>query len=129
MIVIDTSAVVAIMAREAEAETFAIRIGATRSKYMSAGNYLESAMIADRRFSGRQDLDLWFRDQAVDIVSVDRGQAEVAADAFARYGKGRHPASLNYGDCFAYALARTLRAPLLFKGRDFALTDVLRASV
>ena len=91
---------------------------------MSAGNYLESAILAETRFGGREDIDGWIRERRIEIIPVDHGLAELAADAFARFGKGRHPASLNYGDCFAYALAKHLRAPLLFKGEDFAKTDV-----
>lgn len=117
------------MAREPEAEEYATCLASASSKLMSAGNYLESAMVAEGRFGGRLDLERWLSDQRVDIVPVDRVLAEIAADAFARYGKGRHPAGLNYGDCFAYALAKQRNAPLLFKGNDFSRTDIAAALV
>ncbi len=77
---------------------------------------------------GRTILDAWIAARRIAVVPVDHTLAQIAADAFARYGKGRHPAGLNFGDCFAYALARSLNAPLLFKGDDFARTDVLAAA-
>jgi ribonuclease VapC len=94
---------------------------------MSAGNYLECAMIAESRFGGRAVLDNWLRERAIEIVSVDLPMAQGAAEAFRRFGKRTHQAALNYGDCFAYALAKSLDAPLLFKGCDFALTDIQSA--
>lgn len=92
---------------------------------MSAGTYLECAILAEGRgFGGRLVLDEWLAARQIEVLPVDRDLAQVAADAFALYGRGRHPAGLNYGDCFAYALAKSLRAPLLYKGGDFALTDI-----
>ena len=84
-------------------------------------------MLAVARFGGRSDLDEWLERRRIEIVPVDLALARLAADAFARFGKGRHPAALNYGDCFAYALAKANGAALLFKGTDFALTDVASA--
>lgn len=84
-------------------------------------------MIASARLGGRDVLDQWLRAEAIHVSAVDHEQARLAADAFSLYGKGRHPAGLNYGDCFAYALARHLGAPLLFKGRDFGQTDLASA--
>jgi ribonuclease VapC len=92
---------------------------------MSAGNYVEAVMVLEgRRLGSREDLDEWLALRRVEIVPVDLPLARLAADAFVRFGRGRHPAGLNYGDCFAYALAKHLRAPLLFKGDDFARTDI-----
>jgi ribonuclease VapC len=94
---------------------------------MAAGTYLECAILIVGRFGGTVDLDAWLARRAIAVIPVDHTLARLAADAFARYGKGRHPAGLNFGDCFAYALAASLGAPLLFKGEDFARTDVARA--
>lgn len=127
MIVIDTSVFVCIATGEADFPSYveAIRLAGPRS--MSAGNYLECAMIAESRLDGRTAVDRWLEAESIRIMSVDRDLAALAADAFARFGRGRHPAGLNYGDCFAYALAKSLRAPLLYKGADFALTDIRSA--
>lgn len=124
MIVVDTSAYVAIFRGEPEADRLSVALGEDPRRVMSAGSYLEAGILAATRFGGRGKLDGWLRERRIDITPVDREQAEIAADAFERFGKGRHPAGLNYGDCFAYALARKLGAPLLFKGDDFARTDI-----
>jgi len=76
---------------------------------------------------GQRNLDLFLATAAIDVVPFDRQQAELARAAFQRFGKGRHPAGLNLGDCYAYALAQTLGALLLFKGNDFSHTDVRMA--
>lgn len=128
MIVVDTSAVVAIAAREPDADLLSRALLKAPGRSMSAGNYLECAMVMiRRRLGGRAELDAWLRERRIAIIPVDRELAELAADAFIRFGKGRHPAGLNYGDCFAYALAKHLRAPLLFRGDDFAETDIASA--
>ncbi len=127
MIVVDTSVFVAIKGGEPEAASFGEALSRADGLSMSAGNYLESAMIAESRFSGRAALDAWLIDRRIRIQAVDLTTAQLAADAFARFGKGRHPAGLNYGDCFAYALAKSLDAPLLYKGKDFPQTDIRAA--
>ncbi len=128
MIVVDTSIFVAIMADEPDQSSFRKVLLNAEARSMSAGNYLEAVMVLEgRRLGSRQDLDEWLTLRRVGIVAVDLPSARLAADAFVRYGKGRHPAGLNYGDCFAYALARQLGAPLLFKGGDFAQTDITPA--
>jgi ribonuclease VapC len=127
VIVVDTSAVVAIFREEPERARLLTALTRASARSLSAGNYLECAMVLDRRAGGRADLDQWLYDRTVTIVPVDLALAQRAADAFVRFGKGRHPAALNYGDCFAYALARSLEAPLLFKGEDFARTDIVQA--
>jgi ribonuclease VapC len=127
VIVVDTSAVVAIFREQPERTRLLTALTRASARSMSAGNYLECAMVLDRRAGGRADLDQWLQDRTITVVPVDLALAQRAADAFVRFGKGRHPAALNYGDCFAYALARSLGAPLLFKGEDFARTDIARA--
>lgn len=127
MIVIDSSVFVAIATLEPDADALSEAMARAGRCVMSAGNYLECAMIAESRFGGRTALDAWIQRRGIDILPVDHGLARIAADAFARFGKGRHLAGLNFGDCFAYALARTLGAPLLYKGGDFARTDIAPA--
>jgi ribonuclease VapC len=85
-------------------------------------------MQARRGDDGARDLDLLLAKLRVDIAAVTASQADIARKAFRRYGRGRHPANLNFGDCFAYALAKDKSAPLLFKGNDFRQTDVMVAS-
>ncbi|TGD96412.1 type II toxin-antitoxin system VapC family toxin [Methylobacterium nonmethylotrophicum] len=128
MIVVDTSAFMAIVQDEPEAVAFMSRIALADRVVMSAGNYLECAMLARMRLSRPMDLDEWLARRGIAVMPVDHAQARLAAEAFVRFGKGRHPAGLNYGDCFAYALARSLDAALLFKGRDFSRTDVAPAN-
>lgn len=125
-LVIDPSVFVAILSNEPEADAFAAKIRAHPRRVMSAPGYLECAMVANRWQSGRADLDAWLERESIAVIAIDHALAVRAADAFARYGKGRHPAGLNFGDCFFYALASALDAPLLFKGEDFARTDLRR---
>ena len=121
--VVDSSAIVAILLREAGAQAFAECIGKHRRSVMSAANYVEVAIVARSRGQiGRELVDA-----TLDKVAVSTELARVAADAFASYGRGRHPARLNYGDCFAYALAKIRNEPLLFKGNDFSQTDLVPA--
>lgn len=127
--VIDSSAVIAIAFSEAEAETFEHLISSDPVKLMSAATLLELSMVIESRLgdAGGQELDLWLERSAVDIVPVDIVQTEIARQAWRRFGKGRHSASLNYGDCFSYALAIDRGEPLLFKGNDFSQTDIIPA--
>lgn len=124
--VIDTSAIVAILFGEPEAETFEAAIDRDPIRLLSAGNLLELAIVVGRRFGdpGDRELDLLVAKASLDVVSVGEEQISMARAGFRRFGKGRHPAGLNYGDCFAYALARISGEPLLFKGGDFSLTDL-----
>lgn len=126
-VAVDSSVFVALINREPDAERLVVVLRSKRRRYMSAGNYLECAMVADGRFGGRAQLDGWLARERVEVTPVDLHLARIAADAFAQFGKGRHPAGLNFGDCFAYALAKSLNAPLLFKGDDFARTDIASA--
>jgi len=124
--VIDTSALVAMLNDEPQAERFEAAVEADRTRLMSTASYLESAIVIETRFGepGGRELDLWLHRAAVDLVAVDADQADVARVAYRTYGKGRHRAGLNYGDCFSYALAKVSNQPLLFKGDDFSQTDI-----
>lgn len=123
--VVDTSVFIAAMANEPDYERYLAALLRASNRTMSAGNYLECAIVVQgRRLGAREDLDDWLNLREITVLPVDLGVARLAADAFDRYGKGRHRAGLNYGDCFAYALAKSLRAPLLYKSNDFALTDI-----
>lgn len=124
--VIDTSVLVAILAGEPERRMFIEAIEAADSRLMSTATFVEVSIIVETRHGaeGVRDLDLFLNRARIELVAVDDEQAHVARRAFSRFGKGRHPAGLNYGDCFAYALAMSAGEPLLFKGEDFARTDV-----
>ena len=124
--VIDTSALVAILSNEPERRTFNKRIAGAAGCFISAGSYLETAIVIEARYGceGVRDLAFYLQEAAVTVVPFNAQQAELARAAYAKYGKGRHRASLNFGDCFAYALAKGRGEPLLFKGEDFSLTDL-----
>lgn len=126
--VVDTSALIAILFDEPEKSVFASAIDGAANPKVSAVTRVEAMMV----YLGRRQSDPADIVDLVDIlglktIDVDRVQADRALDAFTRYGKGRHPARLNLGDCFAYALAATLNEPLLFKGDDFLKTDIVPA--
>lgn len=126
--VIDTSAIVAVLEREADSEDLLDRIAAAPRRLLSAANLVEASLVLEARrgeAAGRE-LDLFLHRAAVEVVAVDADQAERARRAWRTYGKGRHPAGLNYGDLFAYALAQATGDELLYKGDDFELTDVKR---
>ena len=127
--VIDSSALLAILFGEPEKRRFNELIGSHAVRLMSAASYLESAIIIDDRlgYEGARDLSLFLREADIEIEPVTLAQAEIARDAYRRFGRGNHVAALSFGDCFAYALAKTLDAPLLFKGGDFGQTDIKRA--
>jgi ribonuclease VapC len=124
--VIDTSALLAILL-EPERRAFNEAIEAADSRGMSVATLVELSIVIESRFGaeGLRDLDLFLQQAGIDLVAVDLEQAQVARRGLGRFGRGRHPAGLNYGDCFAYALAIVRGAPLLFKGEDFSQTDVL----
>lgn len=126
--VIDTSVLVAILFDEPDAERFEAAIESDPRRLMSAASVLETAMVVETRLgeAGGRELDLLLYKAQIDIVAVTAEQVEMARHAFRTYGKGRHPAGLNYGDCFAYALSKASGEPLLFKGNDFSQTDVER---
>ena len=126
--VVDTSAVSAILFGEAEGPVFMQALAGPGRKLMSAFTRLEVSIVVEARKgdAGARALDELLTASGIDTVPFDRGQAELALDAWRRYGKGRHPAGLNLGDCAAYALARFIGEPLLYKGEDFEKTDVGR---
>jgi ribonuclease VapC len=127
--VLDSSAVLAILFHEQESAAFAAAIEGDPRRLMSSANLLEAALVVEARHgeAAGRELDLLLRRAEVQVVPVDTDQVEVARSAWRRFGKGRHPAGLNFGDCFAYALAATTGEPLLFKGEDFGQTDLTLA--
>ena len=126
--VVDTSALFAILFKEPEAELFKQLIAQDPVRLISAATLLEATVVIESRRgeAGGNLLDLFLLRTGFEIVPVDADQVEVARYAWRHFGKGRHPARLNFGDCFAYALAAIRREPLLFKGEDFSRTDVPR---
>lgn len=126
MIVIDTSALVAALSGEPEGQRVNAALASSTSSWISAANYFECTTVLAARFGDDaiHDLRLYLHEAGIEIVPVDRDQADMALQAWQRFGKGRHPAALNFGDCFAYALASLRGAHLLFVGDDFARTDV-----
>jgi ribonuclease VapC len=124
--VVDTSALLAIFLAEPERKHFLDLITQAETRCISAANVLETGIVLEARrgeAAGRE-LDLFLHQAKFDTISADSDQIEIARIAWRRYGKGRHPAGLNFGDCFAYALAKTLGEPILFKGDDFKHTDL-----
>lgn len=124
--VIDSSALVAILRNEPERRRFNELIEADQVRLISAGTLLEVGIVLDARGgepAGRE-LDLFLHRSGFETAAFTEEQAETALSAFRRFGRGRHPAKLNFGDCFSYALSKTSGEPLLFKGEDFSKTDV-----
>lgn len=132
MIVVDTSALVAIMGDEPERRAFNERIEAAGGVSVSAASLLETRIVLFAR-SGENAvlaLDAFLLKSGIEVVEVSPRVGDIAFDAYRRYGRGTgHSAALNYGDCFSYALARHLDAPLLFKGNDFSQTDIRSAVI
>lgn len=129
--VIDTSALMAILQDEPERSDFIRAIERAESRVMSSATLVESSILLETRYgpAGVRDLDLFLARAGVEIIDVDREQADLARHAHGRYGRGNHPANLNMGDCFAYALARSTGQPLLAKGDGFPRTDLRLADV
>jgi ribonuclease VapC len=124
--VIDTSAILAILLQEPEAFVFADAIAKSQTRLVSTSTVLEATMVLESRLGelGRRELDLFLYATKTEIIAFDAEQLALARQAFRRFGKGKNPAGLNFGDCFSYALAKATGNPLLFKGIDFAQTDV-----
>ncbi len=124
--IVDTSAIVAVLFGEPEREDYEQAITEARPCRMSVANFLEAAMVVEARGdpSSADDLDRFVGEAPIELVPVTVDHARRARNAWRRFGRGNHPAGLNFGDCFAYALADATREPLLFKGEDFALTDI-----
>jgi ribonuclease VapC len=124
--VVDTSVVVAIMLREPDRRHFFDKILDAEVKQISTVSYMETGMVLTSRLgeAAEHALDQMLYETGITVVPVSLNHARVALVAFRQYGKGRHPAGLNFGDCFSYALAKSCAEPLLFKGFDFARTDI-----
>lgn len=130
--VIDASAVVAILREESGAEGLLRRLTAAGSRRISAASLLETAIVLEGKFGerGGDQLDLFLARAQIEIAPVTAEQIRIARAAWRRYGKGKgHPAQLNFGDCFSYALAESLGEELLYQGADFSHTDVAREKV
>jgi ribonuclease VapC len=124
--VVDSSAIVAVLRMEPEAHRFSDMMNRAESRRMAASNLLEVTMVMSNQFGEASIplLDGFLVNAEIEIVPFTNAHAAIARQAFLKYGKGRHPAGLNFGDCIAYATARLEMMPLLFKGDDFRLTDV-----
>jgi ribonuclease VapC len=127
--VIDSSAVLAILFAEPDARDYAEAIEDASLRLMSAATFVETSIVLEASHGplGASQLEIFIHQAGIEIVPVDVDQAEVARSAWRRFGKGNHRARLNFGDLFAYALAKSTGEPLLFKGQDFAQTDVTPA--
>lgn len=127
--IIDTSAIIAILFNERDAKTYAQAITKADSCRVSAATFVETSIVieAQTKNGGSHQLDAFVRSARIAIEPVTEEQAHIARQAFSDFGKGRHPAGLNYGDCFSYALAKATGEPLLFKGADFKKTDITAA--
>jgi len=128
-VIVDSSALLAILFREAGFEKYDTAIADAPACRISAAGFVEVSIIVESRGGDRalRQCDLLFRDAGISIEPVTEEQAHLARQAYSDYGKGRHPAGLNFGDCFSYALAKCTGEPLLFKGEDFRQTDVRSA--
>jgi ribonuclease VapC len=127
--ILDTSALVAVLFQEAEAEPYTQLIHDADRCLISAGSFLELSIVIERQTGPEvaRQCDMFFRRAAIMVEPFTVEQAHIARQAFHDFGKGRHPAGLNFGDCFAYALAKITGEPLLFKGEDFKKTDIVSA--
>ncbi len=125
--VLDTSVLIAILQQEPDAGVYSAAIAGEPECLLSAASVVEAGVVIVTRYgeAGGDELDRLLLASGVEIVPVTAVHARIARDAFVRYGKGRHPARLNFGDCFTYALARASGHALLFKGDDFSHTDVV----
>jgi ribonuclease VapC len=125
-LVVDTSAVVALLTSEPGADELVDALDAADRRVMSAATLVEVGIVVEARFgpAGRGLVDRFVRDAEIEVVAVDRPTADLAVDGWRRYGKGRHAAGLNFGDCFAYALATDTGSAVLCTGDDFASADV-----
>lgn len=129
ILIVDTSALIAVLFREQDWTHFHLTLEGAHHVAMSAASYLELFIVAERRVGQGiwADIDRFLEKIEVEVVPVDVIQAKLARQAFERFGKGRHPAGLNFGDCFSYALAKYRNEPLLYKGDDFSRTDLILA--
>jgi ribonuclease VapC len=126
--VIDSSAILALLFNEPEADDIEVAIDEDPTRLMSVASGLEAAIVVEARLgaAGGREFDLLLHKARIELVAVTNEQMEVGRTAWRRFGRGRHAANLNFGDCFSYALAAVSGEPLLFKGDDFSKTDVPR---
>lgn len=124
--IIDTSAILAILGDEPERKALIKCIIKASDKGLSAASFVETSIVLEARYGydGVRDFDLFLTKAGITLIAVDVEQAQIARQAFKKYGKGRHAAGLNFGDCFSYAAAKSSNEPLLFKGNDFSQTDI-----
>lgn len=124
--VVDASALVAILLDEPERAAYNAAIAESVIRLVSAATLVEASLVIENRkgANGRAELDRFVLRARLDVVAFDARQADAARNGWRRFGKGRHPAALNLGDCFSYALAKCTGEPMLFKGTDFTLTDI-----
>ena len=124
--VVDTSALIAILLGEPETESFVRALAGDPKRMISAFNALESGIVIEARKgeAGGRELDLFLHRARIEITALNSDQVEIGLSTWRKYGKGNHPAGLNIGDCCAYALAKYSGEPLLFKGKDFSQTDI-----
>ena len=127
--IVDSSAVLAVLYREPDAERYETAIAAAPHCRMSVANVLEVSIVAEARggSAAGHEIDAFLESAETELVPVTGEHLESARHAWRRFGKGNHPAALNFGDCFAYALASVTGEPLLFKGEDFSQTDIKAA--
>lgn len=127
--IVDTSALLAVLFNEPDAPLYAKALAEAETCRISAANFVEAAIVVEvqTRHAGTSQFDAFFRRAGITIESVTEEQAHAARQAYTDFGKGRHPAGLNYGDCFSYALAKITGEPLLYKGNDFKKTDIAAA--
>jgi ribonuclease VapC len=125
-VIIDSSAVLAIFLQEYDGRRYLRAVLDAEPRRMSVSNWLEASMVVDRRGNALAVnwLEEFMLNAQIELIPVSIAQASIARRAWRTFGRGVHPARLNYGDCFAYALAKETREPLLFKGNDFAQTDI-----
>lgn len=124
--IVDSSALLAVLQLEPEAEAVSQALLQGHPRRLSAANFVETSIVVEARHAdaGIRELDNLLHRASIEIVAVDEQQARLAREAFRHFGKGRHKAGLNFGDCFAYALAKSLAEPLLCAGKDFRETDI-----
>ncbi len=128
--VIDTSAIMAILLDEPEARPLSLALEADLKRWMSAATFVELGIAASvRGRGGLADVERLMAEAGIEIIPVTAEHARLALQGYERFGKGRHAAGLNFGDCFSYALAQASQEPLLFKGVDFAQTDVVAVTL
>ncbi len=124
--IVDTSVLLAVLFNETDAESYASIFARNSSCRMSAASFLEAAIVVESRGGAEAgyELDIFLDRAGIEVVPVTYRQVQAARRAWRRFGRGNHPAGLNFGDCLSYALAEISAEPLLFKGEDFALTDI-----